>query len=62
MLISKVLEMIAPPYSREFVNIFLPIVKNESITGILRNTDRKDDVSKFLCELSFEVYSFIQNL
>ena len=42
--------MIAPPYSREFVNIFLPIVKNDSITGILKNADKKDDVSKFLCK------------
>ena len=45
--------MIAPPYSREFVDIFLPIVKNESITGILRNADKKDDVSKFLCKLFY---------
>jgi len=52
--VTEVLEMIAPPYSREFVNIFLPIVKNDSITGILRNADKKDDVSKFLlhCEAS----------
>ena len=40
--------MIAPPYSREFIDIFLPIVKNDSITEILRMPDKKDDVSRFL--------------
>ncbi|XP_065071268.1 negative elongation factor D-like [Rhopilema esculentum] len=46
--VIEVLEMIAPPYSREFIDIFLPIVKNESITGILKTADKKDDVSRFL--------------
>eukprot|EP00794_Sanderia_malayensis_P005728 gene5728-6428_t len=46
--VTEVLEMIAPPYSREFIDIFLPIVKNESITEILRTSDKKDDVSRFL--------------
>ena len=40
--------MIAPPYSTEFVQLFLPIVRNEEITGRLRNADRTDDVSLFL--------------
>lgn len=50
--VTEVLEMIAPPYSREFIDIFLPIVKNDSITEILRMPDKKDDVSRFLvhCE------------
>ena len=42
--------MIAPPYSTEFVQLFLPIVRNEEITGRLRNADRTDDVSLFLGE------------
>ena len=44
----QVLEMIAPPYSTEFVQLFLPIVRNEEITGRLRNADHTDDVSLFL--------------
>ena len=40
--------MIAPPYSSEFIQLFLPIVRNEEITGRLRNADRTDDVSLFL--------------
>ncbi|KAL9974128.1 hypothetical protein ACROYT_G011129 [Oculina patagonica] len=46
--VTEVLEMIAPPYSNEFVQLFLPIVRNEEITGRLRNADRTDDVSLFL--------------
>lgn len=42
--------MIAPPYSTEFVQLFLPIVRNEEITGRLRNADHTDDVSLFLGE------------
>ena len=42
--------MIAPPYSPEFIQLFLPIVRNEEITGRLRNADRTDDVSLFLGE------------
>jgi len=44
----QVLEMIAPPYSPEFIQLFLPIVRNEEITGRLRSADRTDDVSLFL--------------
>ena len=40
--------MIAPPYSSEFVQLFLPIVRNEEITGSLRNAERTDDVSNFI--------------
>ena len=42
--------MIAPPYSPEFIQLFLPIVRNEEITGRLRSADRTDDVSLFLGE------------
>ena len=31
---TEVLETIAPPYSTEFVALFLPLVENEDITGI----------------------------
>lgn len=44
----KVLDIIAPPYSDEFVNLFLPVVQNEEITGSLRNPEKSDDVSTFI--------------
>jgi negative elongation factor C/D len=40
--------MIAPPYSPEFVQLFLPIVKNKEITGKLRKSEGSDNVSSFI--------------
>ncbi|EDO29868.1 predicted protein, partial [Nematostella vectensis] len=47
-LVKSVLEMIAPPYSSEFVQLFLPIVRNEEITGSLRSSEGTDDASAFI--------------
>ena len=44
----QVLDIIAPPYSDEFVHLFLPVVQNEEITGSLRNAEKTDDVSTFI--------------
>lgn len=49
--------MIAPPYSSEFIQVFLPIVRNEKITGRLRNADQTDDVSLFLGEFFVRQWS-----
>ena len=48
--VTEVLETIAPPYSLEFVNVFLPLVENEEITGSMRhNMDMDSDpVSEFI--------------
>ncbi|EDO47251.1 predicted protein [Nematostella vectensis] len=46
--VTEVLEMIAPPYSSEFVQLFLPIVRNEEITGSLRSSEGTDDASAFI--------------
>lgn len=48
--------MIAPPYSTEFVQLFLPIVRNEEITGRLRSADHSDDVSLFLGEKLLSIF------
>uniref|UniRef100_A0A0A9X0I5 Negative elongation factor D n=1 Tax=Lygus hesperus TaxID=30085 RepID=A0A0A9X0I5_LYGHE len=45
--VTEVLEAIAPPYSWEFVALFLPIVENEEITGNMRVED-SDPVSEFI--------------
>lgn len=47
----QVLEMIAPPYSPEFIQLFLPIVQNKDITGKLRKNEGSDDVSAFIGKL-----------
>ena len=47
--VTEVLETIAPPYSLEFVNVFLPLVENEEITGSMRQNDMDSDpVSEFI--------------
>lgn len=40
------LEIVAPPYTVEFVQLFLPLVENEDITGSM-NTD-SDLVNEFI--------------
>ncbi|XP_071517683.1 negative elongation factor D-like isoform X2 [Panulirus ornatus] len=43
---DEVLEIVAPPYTVEFVQLFLPLVENEDITGSM-NTD-SDLVNEFI--------------
>ncbi|KAL4235100.1 hypothetical protein ACF0H5_006738 [Mactra antiquata] len=47
--VSEVLDVIAPPYTQEFVNLFLPLIENDGITGTLRSEDGNDYVSEFIC-------------
>lgn len=47
----QVLEMIAPPYSPDFISLMLPIVQNKEITETLRTSNGEDDVTQFLSEL-----------
>jgi len=46
--VTEVLETIAPPYSQEFVSLFLPLVENEEITGSMRLDMDSDPVSEFI--------------
>lgn len=45
---SQVLETITHPYSPEFVQLFLPMVENEEITGSMRGEGDNDPVSEFI--------------
>lgn len=42
------LETIGPPYSYEFVNLFMPMVENDEITGSMRADGENDNVSEFI--------------
>ncbi|XP_035680299.1 negative elongation factor D-like [Branchiostoma floridae] len=55
--VTEVIDIIAPPYSSEFVQLFLPIIENEAITGNLRTPDESDPVSDFIghCRSNFVV-------
>ncbi|XP_018795559.1 PREDICTED: negative elongation factor D [Bactrocera latifrons] len=46
--VTEVLETITPPYSPEFVQLFLPMVENEEITGTMRGEGDNDPVSEFI--------------
>ncbi|XP_049544994.1 negative elongation factor D [Anopheles darlingi] len=46
--VTEVLETITHPYSAEFVQLFLPMVENEEITGSMRGEGDNDPVSEFI--------------
>nr|KAF7423547.1 hypothetical protein H0235_008830 [Vespula pensylvanica] len=46
--VTEVLEAIAPPYTAEFVQLFLPMVEDEEITGTMRGDNDNDLVSEFI--------------
>lgn len=49
LLFEQVLETITHPYSPEFVQLFLPMVENEEITGSMRGEGQEGDpVSEFI--------------
>lgn len=47
-ILFQVLETITHPYSPEFVQLFLPMVENEEITGSMRGEGDNDPVSEFI--------------
>ncbi|KAI4470313.1 negative elongation factor d [Holotrichia oblita] len=47
-ILVQVLEDIGPPYSSEFVNLFMPMVENDEITGTMRGDGENDPVSEFI--------------
>jgi len=46
--VTELLDMIAPPYTGEFVQLLLPLIENKAITDTLRTSDGKDPVSEFI--------------
>lgn len=42
------MDAIAPPYTPEFVQLVLPMVENEEITGTMRAEGENDPVSEFI--------------
>ncbi|XP_060535337.1 negative elongation factor D [Cylas formicarius] len=46
--VTEVLETIGPPYSSEFVHLFMPMVENDEITGTMRGDGENDPVSEFI--------------
>ncbi|XP_067135677.1 negative elongation factor D [Centruroides vittatus] len=46
--VTEVLDMIAPPYTPEFVQLFLPLVENEEITSNMKWEGDNDPVAEFI--------------
>lgn len=44
----QVLDVIAPPYTSDFVQLFLPILENESIAGTIKTEGEHDPVTEFI--------------
>ncbi|BFZ13494.1 hypothetical protein BsWGS_16533 [Bradybaena similaris] len=53
--VTELLDMIAPPYTEEFVRLLLPLIENKAVTDKLRTSDGKDPVSEFIdhCRTNF---------
>lgn len=45
---SQVLDVIAPPYTSDFVQLFLPILENDSIAGTIKTEGEHDPVTEFI--------------
>uniref|UniRef100_A0A8B9HYK3 Negative elongation factor complex member C/D n=1 Tax=Astyanax mexicanus TaxID=7994 RepID=A0A8B9HYK3_ASTMX len=54
--VTEVLDVIAPPYTSDFVQLFLPILENDSIAGTIRTEGEHDPVAEFI-----ELYSTCVN-
>ncbi|XP_050295137.1 negative elongation factor D [Anthonomus grandis grandis] len=53
--VTEVLDTIGPPYTPEFVQLFMPMVENDEITGTMRGDGENDPVSEFIvyCKANF---------
>ncbi|XP_042865780.1 negative elongation factor D-like [Penaeus japonicus] len=54
--VREVLEIVSPPYTVEFVQLFLPLVENEDITGSMRMNTDSDLVTEFIAHCKSNYY------
>lgn len=50
--------MIAPPYTSDFVQLFLPILENDSIAGTIRTEGEHDPVAEFIGQSLIPCFSW----
>lgn len=46
--LPQVLDVVAPPYTSDFVQLFLPILENDSIAGTIKTEGEHDPVTEFI--------------
>ncbi|KAM4691992.1 negative elongation factor C/D [Rhinophrynus dorsalis] len=53
--VTEVLDVITPPYTSDFVQLFLPILENDSIAGTIKTEGEHDPVTEFIvhCKSKF---------
>ncbi|KAB0407422.1 hypothetical protein E2I00_012435, partial [Balaenoptera physalus] len=53
--VTEVLDVVAPPYTSDFVRLFLPILENGSIAGTIKTEGEHDPVTEFIahCKSNF---------
>nr|KAF6423182.1 negative elongation factor complex member C/D [Rousettus aegyptiacus] len=53
--VTEVLDVVAPPYTSDFVQLFLPILENDSIAGTIKTEGEHDPVTEFIahCKSNF---------
>lgn len=44
----QVVEMVSPPYTQDFVNVFYPLISNEDLTRSIRADSADDPASRFI--------------
>lgn len=49
------LDVIAPPYTSDFVQLFLPILENDSIAGTIKTEGEHDPVTEFIGKACVDV-------
>lgn len=50
----QVLDVIAPPYTSDFVQLFLPILENDSIAGTIKTEGEHDPVTEFIGKVIYD--------
>ena len=49
------LDVVAPPYTSDFVQLFLPILENDSIAGTIKTEGEHDPVTEFIGRVGLRV-------
>lgn len=57
--VTEVLDIISPPYTLEFVQLFYPLVANEEVTGNMRSETEQVLVSQFINHCKSNYKSFV---
>lgn len=56
--VTEVLDVISPPFTEEFVQLFYPLVSNELVTGSMRTESEQQLVDGFISKFSKLIINF----